>query len=305
MQTFLISLPIFIIIFLGLISRKLKVSGENWVSILNGFTYYVGLPAIIISSFWQIDFSRSATWLLVTLIIVIDIVFYFLLVIFLRFFKLKKDLAATILLGATIGNCIFIGLPIVEMNFGASYLPETTLMGAFMLVVSIILVIIFIEHNNSSEESSLKRELADLMKNPLVLSLFAGIILSFLKFENPVLESIKHSIAMLGATASPVALFSLGIFVYERKNKNLKLSFLISGLKMIVLPAIAILVSIFIFKQHDVKVLALISSMPVAVTTFSIAEKFKLDQELIGSSIIVSTLLLFLVVPAIIWLFPL
>ena len=304
MQTIFVSLPIFIIIFLGFLTVRLKIAEEKWVSTLNTFVYYIALPALIVTSFWQIDFSKKAVWLMVFELIVINVVFCFILMTLLKSFKVNKNLSATILLGSMIGNCVFIGIPIVEMSYGKIYLPETVLMGTFVLVISIILVIIFIEHNRPGNDSSLKRELRDFLKNPLVLALVAGIILSFFKLENPILDGIKKSIAMLGATASPIALFSLGIFMYGKKNKKIKLSLLISGLKMILFPTVAILISVFIFKQTDIKVLALISAMPVAVTTFSIAEKFKLDQELIGSSIIVSTLLVFIIAPIIILLFP-
>ena len=190
MQTIFVSLPIFIIIFLGFLTVRLKIAEEKWVSTLNTFAYYIALPALIVTSFWQIDFSKKAVWLMVFELIVINVVFCFILMTLLKSFKVNKNLSATILLGSMIGNCVFIGIPIVEMSYGKIYLPETVLMGTFVLVISIILVIIFIEHNRPGNDSSLKRELRDFLKNPLVLALVAGIILSFFKLENPILVHV-------------------------------------------------------------------------------------------------------------------
>ena len=39
--------------------------------------------------------------------------------------------------------------------------------------------------------------------------------------------------------------------------------------------------------------------MPVAVTTFVIAEKFNLNKELVGNSLFISTVLSFIVIPII------
>jgi len=80
MQTILISLPVFLIIFLGWLFHKLKLTDKNWVHVLNEFAYYIALPCLIISSFWQVDFLNQSTWFLilesVTIIILFSILIF-------------------------------------------------------------------------------------------------------------------------------------------------------------------------------------------------------------------------------------
>ena len=303
MQTILISLPVFLIIFFGWLFHKTKIVDKNWIHVLNGFAYYVALPALIIGSFWHIDFFNHNTWTLIfesSAIIILFSIFVFLL---LSLFKINKTTKITILLGSIVGNTVFIGFPLVDINFGKEYLNQASLIGSFFLVIPIILVILFIQYQHGSKESSIKKELINLTKNPLVLSVFFGILFSFLKTEHPIVESIEKTITMLGSTASPVALFALGAFLHGQSKKNLNFSLVISFLKMIILPALTILISLYVFKNSDIKTLTLLSSMPVAVTTFVIAEKFNLDKELIGNSILISTIFSFLIAPLIISFF--
>jgi hypothetical protein len=113
---------------------------------------------------------------------------------------------------------------------------------------------------------------------------------------------------MLGLTASPVALFTLGGFLYGRFLKeNLNLVILASFLKMIAFPVMIFLGSYYLLNFYalpaaDLKVLILLSSMPVAVTTFVIAERFNLNRALVGNSILISTIFSFIVAPLVILL---
>ncbi|MBI3638376.1 AEC family transporter [Candidatus Wolfebacteria bacterium] len=142
------------------------------------------------------------------------------------------------------------------------------------------------------------------MQNPLVISSLAGILISFLGFNQPIFLGIKKSVAMLGATASPIALFTLGAFLYGRfLKKNLAAVALSSILKMIVFPVFIFIASFYFLKTKDVKVFSLLGSMPVAVTTFVIAEKYNLNETLIGNAIILSTILSFVIAPLMIYLF--
>lgn len=303
MQTILISLPVFLIIFFGWLFNKTKIIDKTWIHVLNSFAYYIALPSLIIGTFWYVDFTRYETWFLILESITIITLFSILIFLILSFFKIEKIKKTTILLGSIVGNTLFIGFPLVGMNFGEKYLLQSSLIGSFILIIPIILIIIFIEYQHCSDNVCYKKELVNLTKNPLILSVFIGIALSFLKLDYKIFESIQKTISMLGSTASPIALFALGAFLHGQSKSNLKWSFLISFFKMILLPTIAILISLYVFKNSDLKVITLLSSMPVAVTTFVIAEKFNLDKELIGNAILVSTIFSFIIAPLIISFF--
>lgn len=103
---------------------------------------------------------------------------------------------------------------------------------------------------------------------------------------------------MLGATASPIALFALGGFLHGKLVKD-KMGFVMlsSILKVIIFPLFVAAISLLVFKSGDPKTAILLSSMPVAVTAFVISEKFRLDGALVGNAILVSTILSFLIIP--------
>ena len=303
MSVFLISLPIFLIIFSGWLLKKYKIVTDEWVHILNQFAYYVSLPALIINSFWEINFLSRESLNLIFLSLSIIILLSMAIFIFLSFLKIDRNLKTAIFLSATVGNTIYMGFPLVEMGFGKEYLPAAALVGTIYLIVPLLITIFLIKYWHC-RENCLSEELGGFFKNPLIIAVFIGIILSFFDFNYPLIFGVKKAITMLGLTASPVALFALGGFIYGRfLKKDLGLVFLVSLLKIAILPLFIIAGSLILFRTDSLKIIVLLSSMPVAATTFVIAEKFDLNKELVGNSILISTIVSLIVAPLIIYLF--
>jgi predicted permease len=303
MSIFLISLPIFLIVLGGWLLKKFKIVTDEWTRILNDFAYYVSLPALIIGAFWEIDFLNYEALRLVFWSLLIIVLFCSAIFILLSFFKISQTIKASILLSATVGNTLYMGIPLIEIGFGKEFLPSAALVGVIFLIIPLIIVIALIQYWYCREHC-FRKELVGFIKNPLVISALAGVFLSFFKFDEPLMLGIKKSITMLGATASPVALFALGGFLYGRfLRKDMGLVFLISFLKIIAFPLAIIVASGFLAKTNSFQILTLLSAMPVAVTTFVIAEKFNLHKDLIGNSILVSTIFSLIAAPIIISLF--
>ncbi len=310
MSTFLISLPIFLIVLCGWVLKKIGVVKNEWMHVLNLFAYYISLPALIIASFWEIDFLSQKSWQIIGWSLSGIILFSLIMFIFLTVLKINKKLEATILLGSTVGNTIYIGFPLVESAFGKEYLPAAALIGSIFLIIPLLTLISLIQYWYCREEC-FKKELIGFMKNPLVISVFVGILLSFLKFDFSLLISIKKAVSTLGATASPVALFALGGFLYGRFSKiNVGWAIIVSFLKLIIFPLIIIGGFLLFFKGGAVsnmpsiaQVVILLSSMPVAITTFVIAEKFNLNKDIISGAILISTIASFVIAPLVVFLF--
>jgi len=301
-MAFLISLPIFIIIVGGWVSRKMGFIKEADIRSLNNFAYFISLPALIASSLWSIDFLNADNLKTVQFSLLTVLAFALLLLAILRFTKLPNNAKAAIFLVAATGNTIYMGLPMAELHLGKGSLPAGALVGTIYLIMP-LLISIFVIRYWHSENHKLSKELFEFIKNPLVISVAVGVGLSFLKADSIIVDGIKKTLSMLGSAASPIALFILGGFLYGKfMKKSLGLVALSSVLKIAAFP-LFVIACLCAFKIGDPKVAILMASMPAAVTTFVISEKFKLDSALVGNAVLLSTALSFLVVPVAISLF--
>lgn len=298
MASLLVSVPVFLIIVAGWLFKKYKVVDEIWIHVLDRFAYYVSLPALIIVSFWNIDFSdkefiKTAGW---SALFVVG--FMILAVIVLSFLRLSYKTKAAAFLVICTGNTVYMGFPIITNAFGNKILPMGSLVAVLYLILP-ILASIFVIRFWANGHRSILSQIIEFIKNPLTISAIIGVIVSFIPKQVFGIDLIYKALALLGATASPVALFALGSFLYKRfLKKNLGLVFWSSLIKIAGFPAVALLTGRMLgVAKPEFGLLVLLAAMPSAVTTFIIAEKFSLDEMTVGNAILVSTILSFFVIP--------
>ncbi len=296
-MSFLVSFPIFVIIAGGWLAKKAGIIKEDGIRSLNNFTYFISLPALIAVSLWGVDFLNYHNLKTIQLGLVTILAFSALILIILSFTKLSNSKKIAVFLIAASGNTVYMGFPMVQSHLGEAFVPACTLIGITYLIVPLLISIFVIRYWHDKEHNLLK-ELVEFIKNPLVISTIIGIGLSFIRIDNIIIDSIKKTLLMLGATASPIALFALGGFLHGKLVKD-KMGFVMlsSILKVIIFPLFVAAISLLVFKSGDPKTAILLSSMPVAVTAFVISEKFRLDGALVGNAILVSTILSFLIIP--------
>lgn len=300
MSTLSLLLPVFGIIGLGYVLHRFRIAKPSWVKILNLFVYYVSLPALILSLFWKMEFTPSTLSFFgfhAGLIITISL----LLFAFLSLFSLKNKTKVAVILGAVVGNTMYMGYPILRATFPNFPIEVSMGAGTVQLIVGLLTAVFLVEYliQRTKEVSTY---FLDLAKNPLLISAVIGIILSFIP-HNQTGNTVFNLLSILGETASPLALFTLGVFMYRKFSKQ---SWLLGGFailtKLIFLPIMVLVVSLlFGLSQEFTQVSILISAMPTAVTSFVLAEKYYLNEELTADVILVSTLLSITTIPIVIW----
>jgi hypothetical protein len=297
MAPFLISIPVFLIIIAGWLFRKYRIVDETWVHILNRFAYYVSLPALIVSSFWNIDFTNGqylelVKWSTLTIVLVMVITFAALSLL-----KMPYRTKAAIFLIICTGNSIYMGFPIISNAFGQGALAAGSLVAVIFLILP-ILASILVTRLWADAHNSLSSQVMEFLKNPMTISAVAGVVISFVPKQIIGMDLLYKAVAMLGATASPVALFALGSFLYKRLLKrNMTSVFSTSLMKVFGFPLFVFIVAPHFMSQDIKGLLVVLAAMPTAVTTFIISEKFSLDDTLVGNALLVSTVLSFFTIP--------
>jgi predicted permease len=283
--------PIFAIILFGYILRWKNVVKIHWIHTLNAFVYYVSLPAIILASFWEINWYNQEVWKIVGLNLLGLVIFSAVLLLVLSLIKISNKLKAAIYVTALVGNTVYMGFPIAGGAFSPQLFPSVIAAATAHLAFGIIFGILVTEFL-VVKSRRFSVYFKDFAKNPLMVALFLGILFSLIGLNGPVFEAIKKPLAMLGATASPVALFALGGFLHGKfSSRYFNLSLLVAALKLLVLPLFIIIVfNLLGIAPKATAIAVVLSSMPSAVTCFVIAEQYELEEAFVASSIVVSTL---------------
>lgn len=289
-------LPVFILIALGYALRRLNVIKSNWINILNSFVFYISLPALIISNLSEVSKELLSPLLsIVTYNFAIVLISAVVLLLLLTFIPISKKLKAAVFISTIMGNTVYLGIPLVQNILSPSaseaLVGIISIAGVTQLITGMLLALIALEFVYGKTRNW-KVVAMHLIKNPLVISAIVGLGLSFISLPTMYTQILQNPISMLAATASPLALITIGGFLYGHKKFIYKeLAALASTLKLIGMPLLAwVIYQSFNLPKVTGSSAILMSAMPVAVTAFIIAEKYELDSRFVAIVMLVTTI---------------
>lgn len=164
MENFIISintsLPVFIIVFLGIILKKINFIDENFISKANLIVFNVSLPSLIFIKISAANFKSvfSST----EIIIACSITFVFFLVSwFIADFSIKNGKTkGAFIQGSFRSNVAIIGLALANNLFGSAGVARGAILISFLMplytVLSVLALTVPVHKNSSSKLGILK-----------------------------------------------------------------------------------------------------------------------------------------------------
>lgn len=302
-------LPIFLLIILGFIAQKITnaqhpvltnlsklglLPKNGWTHVLNQYALYIGLPALILFSLISTPIAETVSGDVINFTLISSAVFLAAIFFITKLFKINTKFANSILLCGYLGNVAYIGFPYLSSLISGSE-PAISIIVGIHIAITFTFILYLLEKHLAGDVSFgviLKR----LFTQPLLLAVLLGVILSLSKFVlHPVL---LETISMLAKSASPVVLIGLGAFFATSLSKP-KHPFqiaVLSSIKLLAFPLISFLIAYGWFNVQSVAIPLLESAMPVAITNFALAQRYKLDKQTIGYAIIISTIISFVTI---------
>lgn len=210
-------------------------------------------------------------------------------------------------LGGIFGNIAYVGLPFTERVLGPSALGHAAMAVALHVILSMtlgpLLLLRWSRRTASLDPRTLLRMVA---RQPLVWSPFVGLLIRALPDERT--EPALSWLAPVGASAAPVALFMLGLYLHLHRDELRRIDLptgALVGLKLLVFPALALAVVLGARQMGagiggvEAQVLVLLCAMPTAITTFSISQDYRVGRDVVARGIVLSTLLCLVTLPVV------
>jgi len=285
-------IPIVLLIGMGFFSRKKGFLKSGDERVLSAYVYYFALPALFFVNMVEMKFTEETLRFMFAGIIPIFVVLTIHTVLYL-IFRFSKNILYLLILSNVFGSLALFGIPFITFAFPTRQGEHlATLSSASIAIVSVTISITVLELYRLEKSTiwpGLKNVAKRLSKNPLVISIFSGILLSLIGIEIP--SPIASSLHMLGTTTSTVAVFMLGVFLYGRRYTNIITALKLSLLRIVFLPIVAFLTTI-LFNLPDVErsTLILMHGMPVAISMIVLSERYDFYKETIASLILISSL---------------
>ncbi|MFH1684111.1 MAG: AEC family transporter [Candidatus Margulisiibacteriota bacterium] len=180
-------------------------------------------------------------------------------------------------------NTGFVGYPLALFAFGGAGLNKAIIFDLTNAAIIFTLGIYLVSQGKDRWQ---------IFKIPFIYSALIGLALSFTGIRLP--QYLFSPLYIIGGTTIPLALLMLGCRLANMKIVSWKLPLIASVLRIGVGLGLGFLaVSIFKLSGITAKVVILISSLSSAITCIALSEEYAADQELIASTIALSTIISF------------
>lgn len=309
------TMPIFSLMILGYLLRRLNIMSERFTKELNSFTFKVSLPVLVFGELYGENFEDTWDTGFVLFCFGITAVCILLLLLITRLFHVSDR--AEFIQASFRSSAALLGVGIVVNLYGDAGFVPLMIVGAVPLynITAVVLLSILrpgtepsgtagqqpaAQGTRTSETAAqksvglsgdvLKRTLKGIVTNPIILGIVFGFLWSVIKLPRPVI--FTKAVTYVGNTATPLGLMALGGSL-QFKSLGKRSGSIIVGtvFKLVAFCAMFLPLAIWLGYRND-KLLAILIMLgsPTTVSSFVMAKSMGHDGQTSAGVVMLSTL---------------
>lgn len=290
-EIFLKTLPFFLLIGLGYQACRTGFFTAEAAAYLTKFVFYFALSAMLFRFAANLSLGEIFDWWFVAAYLWGCFVVYLIATGVALLRRRPMSEAAFEAQCAVIGNTGFLGVPMLIVLMGEAAAGPVLLVLALDLVVFSSLIVILITGSRDGRMSLgiLKTLGLGLVKNPMIVSMVLGLCWSATGWTVP--GPANEFLAILGAAATPGALFAIGASLAGKSAERLSVAGWLTFCKLVLHPAAVAFAALFLFPVpvYDAAVMIAAASLPVAGNVYILAQHYGVAPQRVSASILVST----------------
>lgn len=288
--------PIFLIVVLGWILKNKNVLDSSFFAGSDKFVFNIALPTMLFLDLVETENISSFNFKLVAFCIGGVLSVFVVLCILVPVCCRDNAKRGAAIQGIYRSNFAILGTSVVMNMFGeaassaiASVLPVTVI--TFNVLAVIALSVFAPKNKKLSTTQLLKTIILNIVKNPLIIALFLGILFLLTGFKLPVI--LGGSLEYISDSTLALALMSLGANIEPKHIKESFVAAIISSIsKTIIVPLVMVTVAALIgFRGIDLGVILILFSSPTAVSSYIMAKNMGSDHNLASQILLYTTIL--------------
>ncbi|MCX7823397.1 MAG: AEC family transporter [Syntrophobacterales bacterium] len=287
-------LPLFLVIMAGYALTTKGILNESWAGPANRVTYYIAVPAILFKSVAEQNIKAFLSFELFIAVIMplfITAILGWLLVLI--FFKgLANNSRGTFIHSSIHGNVGYMAYAVSYYALGEKLFSNVVILSSILIIVQNILgVVILTLHRRSwSYRDSLRMIFIMVVTNPIIISVFLGIMVGISGIKLPVFFS--RLIKIFADMGLPTGLLLVGAgLTFDNIRHMWKEITVIGILKLAIMPALGVAIAGMVGLQNRFLLpLLILLASPSATITYVMATQLGGSPSLASAVISVQTI---------------
>ncbi len=296
MENFIFSInatiPIFLIILLGYILKKINFLTEEFASVINKYVFVVALPVMLFQDIALSDVKQEMNFKFFIFCFAATVSMFFLVWIIARLALKDKTMVGAFAQAASRGSAAILGVAFVE-NICGDIGSAPLMIVAAVPFFNILSVIILVCSADTKEKNygKIKGSLINIAKNPIIIGILLGLACSLARLRIPTIPA--KTIDYIARTATPMALIAVGAgFNVNEALIRIKPALGATFIKLVGLPLIYLPIAYRLgFTGSEMVSILVMLAAPSTVSCYVMAKNMHNDGILTSNIIVLTTLL--------------
>lgn len=288
-----ITMPIFLVMVIGWVLRQTGMLNENFVTVANRFNFKVTLPVMLFRDISSVDIRAVFDLRFVLFCAVSSSICFWVIWGLVKLFLKDKTLRGAFVQASFRSSVAVMGMAFISNIYGTSAMGPLMIIGAVPLYNIFSVIVLTFEANDEGERDTgkIKEACINILKNPIIIAIFLGLIVALLGVDFPVL--VDKTIGSIAQLATPLALIGLGAGFEGRKAlTKIKPTLWASAIKLAIQPLIFVPIAAYMgFTGEKMIAILIMLAAPATPSCYIMAKNMKNDGVLTASIVVMTTLL--------------
>ena len=287
-------MPIFLVMVIGYILKQIGMLNDNFVTVANKFNFKVTLPFMLFKDIAGVDIKAVFDIKYVLFCAIVSTICFWVVWGTAKLLVRDKTIRGAFVQSSFRGSAAVMGLAFIQNIYGSSAMGPLMIVSAVPLYNIFSVIVLTFEANDSTnidKKAKIRQAGINICKNPIILSILAGLIVGLLGIQLPTL--VNKTISNVAQMATPLALITIGAGFEGRKAlAKIAPTMAASTIKLVLQPLVFLPVAAWMgFSGEKMIAILIMLASPTTPSCYIMAKSMNNDEVLTASVIVTTTLM--------------
>ena len=289
-----VTMPIFLVMVIGYILKQIGMLNDNFVTVANKFNFKVTLPFMLCKDIAGVDIKAVFDIKYVLFCAIVSTICFWVVWGTAKLLVRDKTIRGAFVQSSFRGSAAVMGLAFIQNIYGSSAMGPLMIVSAVPLYNIFSVIVLTFEANDSTnidKKAKIRQAGMNICKNPIILSILAGLIVGLLGIQFPTL--VNKTISNVAQMATPLALITIGAGFEGRKAlAKIAPTMAASTIKLVLQPLVFLPVAAWMgFSGEKMIAILIMLASPTTPSCYIMAKSMNNDEVLTASVIVTTTLM--------------
>ena len=289
-----VTMPIFLVMVIGYILKQIGMLNDNFVTVANKFNFKVTLPFMLFKDIAGVDIKAVFDLKYVLFCAIVSTICFWVVWGTAKLLVRDKTIRGAFVQSSFRGSAAVMGLAFIQNIYGSSAMGPLMIVSAVPLYNIFSVIVLTFEANDSTnidKKAKIRQAGMNICKNPIILSILAGLIVGLLGIQFPTL--VNKTVSNVAQMATPLALITIGAGFEGRKAlAKIAPTMAASMIKLVLQPLVFLPVAAWMgFSGEKMIAILIMLASPTTPSCYIMAKSMNNDEVLTASVIVTTTLM--------------